>query len=184
MPSMAALEGYVNDTSSALFSLARGSRRGRRRDRPSRPPCRPRLGDGAGDRSLPHDIARRQLFLPQQFLQQHGSVEEAFGQADPARPARRSTNWSRSAKAPEDGDGLLADVPRKCAPPSCRWRWSAATSSGCRAVTPTLCVATGAALPDAVGAVARLALAGICQVANDVKAVSAAGRSEAIHLTA
>ena len=30
MPTMAALEGYINDTSSALFSLARGSRAGSR----------------------------------------------------------------------------------------------------------------------------------------------------------
>ena len=51
MPSMAALEGYVTDTSSALFSLgARIAAPAVGRDRPSRAPCWPRPGHGAGDR--------------------------------------------------------------------------------------------------------------------------------------
>ena len=50
MPTMAALEGYINDTSSALFSLARGDRRTAvGGDRASRAPCRARPGHGAGD---------------------------------------------------------------------------------------------------------------------------------------
>lgn len=80
MPSMAALEGYINDTSSALFSLA------------ARVVARPsdaidHLARHAGlaqglvqvIANLPWDAARRQLFVPVQLLQQHGSgVEEVF----------------------------------------------------------------------------------------------------------
>jgi phytoene synthase len=80
MPSMAALEGYVNDTSSALFSLAA---------RVVAPPSETidHLSRHAGlaqgfvqvIATLPWDAARRQLFVPLQLLQQHGSgVEEVF----------------------------------------------------------------------------------------------------------
>ncbi|MGH6712055.1 MAG: phytoene/squalene synthase family protein [Bradyrhizobium sp.] len=80
MPSMAALEGYINDTSSALFSLA------------ARVVAQPsetidHLARHAGlaqglvqvVAALPWDAARRQLFVPLQLLQQHGSgAEEVF----------------------------------------------------------------------------------------------------------
>ena len=51
MPTMAALEGYINDTASALFSLA-GARRvtALGSDRAPRAPRRLRAGHGAGDR--------------------------------------------------------------------------------------------------------------------------------------
>ena len=80
MPSMAALEGYINDTSSALFSLA-----GRIVSRPSE--AVDHLARHAGFaqglvqviEKLPWDAARRQLFVPLQLLQQHGSgIEEVF----------------------------------------------------------------------------------------------------------
>jgi phytoene synthase len=74
MPSMAALEGYVTDTSSALLSLG------------ARVAVQPSavidhlarhagLAQGMAQviAALPFDIARRQLFLPLQLLQQHGS---------------------------------------------------------------------------------------------------------------
>src|SRR5258708_15829845 len=80
MPTMAALEGYINDTSSALFSLAAGI-----------------AGDPSGETehlarhaglaqgmvqvmaALPLDASRRQLFVPLQLLQQHGSgMEQVF----------------------------------------------------------------------------------------------------------
>src|SRR5882672_3866044 len=91
MPTMAALEGYINDTSSALFSLAAGI-----------------AGDPSGETehlarhaglaqgmvqviaALPLDASRRQLFVPLQLLQQHGSgMEEVFSgkQTQPARAA-------------------------------------------------------------------------------------------------
>ena len=51
MPTMAALEGYINDTSSALFSLARADcRLALRGDRSPRAPCRSGARHGAGDR--------------------------------------------------------------------------------------------------------------------------------------
>ena len=80
MPSMAALEGYINDTSSALFSLA-----ARVAARPSE--TLDHLARHAGFAQglvqviakLPWDAARRQLFVPLQLLQQHGSgMEEVF----------------------------------------------------------------------------------------------------------
>jgi len=80
MPTMAALEGYINDTSSALFSLATAV-----------------FGQSSGDiehlarhaglaqgiarvmTSLPLDASRRQLFVPQQLLASHGcGIEDVF----------------------------------------------------------------------------------------------------------
>jgi 15-cis-phytoene synthase len=80
MPSMAALEGYINDTSSALFSLAAQL---------AAPPSEEidHLARHAGlalglvqvVAALPRDASRRQLFVPLQVLQSHGSdVEEIF----------------------------------------------------------------------------------------------------------
>ncbi|ANW02027.1 phytoene/squalene synthase family protein [Bradyrhizobium icense] len=80
MPSMAALEGYITDTASALFSLAA---------RIATPPSAAvdHLARHAGlaqgmtqvIAALPLDAARRQLFVPLQLLQQHGSgMEQVF----------------------------------------------------------------------------------------------------------
>ena len=80
MPSMAALEGYINETSSALFLLAT-----RVVARPSE--ATDHLARHAGFAmgmaqviaTLPWDAARRQLFVPLQLLQQHGSgMEQVF----------------------------------------------------------------------------------------------------------
>jgi phytoene synthase len=81
MPTLAALEAYVNDTSSALFALAA---------RIAAPPSPEidHLARHAGLAqglvrvvvTLPYDASRRRLFLPQQILTQHGSEnEEVFG---------------------------------------------------------------------------------------------------------
>src|SRR6185436_16843896 len=90
MPSMAALEGYVTDTASALFALGA---------RFAAPPSAAidHLARHAGlaqgitqvIAALPLDAARRQLFLPLQLLQQHGSgIEEVFsGKPTPAMRA-------------------------------------------------------------------------------------------------
>ncbi len=80
MPSMAALEGYVTDTSVALFLLG---------SRIATPPTaaidhlarHAGLAQGMAQviAALPLDAARRQLFLPLQLLQQHGSgVEQVY----------------------------------------------------------------------------------------------------------
>jgi phytoene synthase len=80
MPSMAALEGYITDTASALFSLG-----ARIAARPSE--AIDHLARHAGLAqgiaqvigALPLDAARRQLFVPLQLLESHGSgMEEVF----------------------------------------------------------------------------------------------------------
>jgi phytoene synthase len=80
MPSMAALEGYINDTAAALFMLGAAIAA-----RPS--PEIEHLARHAGlaqgfsqvVANLPLDASRRQLFVPLQVLQQHGSgIEEIF----------------------------------------------------------------------------------------------------------
>ena len=80
MPSMAALEDYINDTASALFSL--GARiMGRQSE------ATDHLARHAGSAqglarviaALPVDASRRQLFVPLQLLESHGSgIEEVF----------------------------------------------------------------------------------------------------------
>jgi phytoene synthase len=77
MPTMAALESYLNDTSSVLFALGAGI-----------------VGEASGESehlarhaglaqgmaqviaALPRDASRRQLFVPLQLLQQHGCGQE------------------------------------------------------------------------------------------------------------
>ncbi|MCA1458529.1 squalene/phytoene synthase family protein [Bradyrhizobium sp. BRP22] len=80
MPSMAALEGYLDATASALFALAA---------RVMAPPSEEiahlarhaGLAQGVAQviTALPRDASRRQLFLPLQFLeQQGGELEDVF----------------------------------------------------------------------------------------------------------
>jgi phytoene synthase len=80
MPSMAALEGYINDTSSALFALG-----ARVASQPSEPIDHLARHAGLAQglvqviATLPWDAARRQLFVPLQLLESHGSsMEEVF----------------------------------------------------------------------------------------------------------
>ena len=106
MPSMAALEGYVTDTSSALFSLGA---------RIAAPPSavidhlarHAGLAQGMAQviAALPLDAARRQLFLPLQLLQQHGGgMEEVFsGKPDAADACGDRSVGGRSAKASRHG---------------------------------------------------------------------------------
>jgi 15-cis-phytoene synthase len=80
MPTMAALEGYINDTSSALFSLgaAIGGWRSPEIEHLAR---HAGLAQGMTQAmmALPLDASRRQLFLPLQLLERHGSgMEEVF----------------------------------------------------------------------------------------------------------
>ena len=80
MPTMAALESYLNDTASALYALGAGIAGGQ-------PGEVEHLARHAGFAqgfaqviaALPRDASRRQLFVPLQVLQQHGSgMEEVF----------------------------------------------------------------------------------------------------------
>src|SRR4051812_10615975 len=80
MPSMAALEAYVHDTSSTLFAL--GARIMGRQSEGTDHLAR-HAGSAQGFArviaALPVDAARRQIFVPLQLLESHGSgVEEVF----------------------------------------------------------------------------------------------------------
>lgn len=80
MPTMAALEGYLSATSSALFALA-----ARILAQPSAEAEHLARHAGLAQgmvqvmANLPRDAAHRQLFVPQQLLESHGSgMEEVF----------------------------------------------------------------------------------------------------------
>ena len=86
MPSMAALEAYVHDTSSALFAL--GARvLGQQSGVTDHLARHAGLAQGIARviATLPVDASRRQLFVPLQLLESHGSgMEEVFaGKATP-----------------------------------------------------------------------------------------------------
>jgi phytoene synthase len=80
MPTRAALEGYLNDTSSALLSLG-AAIAGRQSEDIEHLARHAGLAQGTAQviATLPQDAVRRQLFVPLQLLQQHGSgMEEVF----------------------------------------------------------------------------------------------------------
>ena len=119
MPTVAALEGYANDTSSALFALAA---------RIARPPSAEidHLARHAGlafgfvqaINVLPRDAARRQLFVPLQLLEKHGSsVEQVFAgkQTVPARAAIDEL-IAAARQHLETALALIADTPEEARP--------------------------------------------------------------------
>jgi phytoene synthase len=73
MPTMAALEGYINDTSSALFSLTAGVM-GPSSGEVEHVARHAGLAQGIAQimASLPLDASQRRLFVPQQVLAKHG----------------------------------------------------------------------------------------------------------------
>jgi phytoene synthase len=80
MPTMAALEGYINDTSSALFSLA-AAIAGWQSAEIEHLARHAGLAQGMAQvmAALPLHASRRQLFVPLQLLEKHGSgMEEVF----------------------------------------------------------------------------------------------------------
>jgi 15-cis-phytoene synthase len=80
MPTKAALEGYINDTSSALFSLG-AAIAGAQPDEIEHLARHAGLAQGIARvmADLPLDASRRQLFVPLQLLESHGSnIEEVF----------------------------------------------------------------------------------------------------------
>jgi 15-cis-phytoene synthase len=80
MPTMAALEGYIGDTSSALFSLG-AEIAGQQSPEIEHLARHAGLALGITQviAALPLDASRRQLFVPLQLLEQHGSgMEEVF----------------------------------------------------------------------------------------------------------
>ena len=130
MPSMAALEGYVTDTSVGAVSAWRADRSAAvGRDRPSRAPCRPGPGHGAGDRGAAARC-RAAPAIPAAAIaaatrqRDGGSI---FGQAD-AEGARRDRpaggRRPKASRAPPSSCSRMCR--RRRGRYSCRWRWSAA----------------------------------------------------------
>ena len=119
MPSMAALEGYLNDTSSALFLLAARvvARPSETTDHLARH-AGLALGLGQVIATLPWDAARRQLFVPLQLLQQHGSgVEEVFlGKQTPQTRAAIDQLIDEASGHLKTAFELLAGVPPEVRP--------------------------------------------------------------------
>ena len=119
MPSMAALEGYVTDTSAALFSLG-----ARIAAQPSA--AIDHLARHAGlaqgivqvIAALPFDAARRQLFLPLQLLQQHGSgIEQVYaGKQTPEARAAIDQLVGEARNHLRTAFELLAHVPPQVRP--------------------------------------------------------------------
>lgn len=114
MPTLAALEGYVHETASALFALAA---------RILTPPSAEieHLARHAGFAegfvhviaSLPRDAARRQLFLPLQFLQgQSIGMEEVFSGKQTSKLRAAIDQLLGEARAHlRTAEELLAQVP-------------------------------------------------------------------------
>jgi phytoene synthase len=119
MPSMAALEGYITDTSSALFLLGA---------RIAAPPSEAAdhlarhagLAQGMAQVivSLPLDAARRQLFLPLQLLQQHGGGIEEVYSGKPTQGTRAAVGQliGEAQKHLATAFDLLAHVPPQVRP--------------------------------------------------------------------
>jgi phytoene synthase len=119
MPSMAALEGYINDTAAALFMLAAAVA--------ARPSAgiehlarHAGLAQGLTQvvANLPLDASRRQLFVPQQVLQRHGSgIEEVFaGKQTPTLRAALDQLIGEAQRHLKTAFALLAEVQPEARP--------------------------------------------------------------------
>ena len=119
MPTMAALEGYINDTSSALFTLAAGIA-GRPSEAVDHLARHAGLAQGIVQviAALPRDASRRQLFVPQQVLESHGcGIEEVFaGKQTPKLRAALDQLLGEARGHLKTAYALLADVPAQVRP--------------------------------------------------------------------
>jgi phytoene synthase len=119
MPTMAALEGYVNDTSAALFALA-----ARIAARPSAEAEHLARHAGLAQgftrviQNLPRDASRRQLFVPLQLLKAQGSgIEEVFaGKETPKVRAALDQLVGEARTHLRTAISLLADVSSRIRP--------------------------------------------------------------------
>jgi phytoene synthase len=113
MPTMAALEGHINDTSSALFSLGAGIA-GRPSEAVEHLARHAGLAHGMAQviAALPLDASRRQLFVPQQLLESHGcGIEEVFaGKQTPKLRAALDQLLGEARGHLKTAFALLADV--------------------------------------------------------------------------
>ena len=119
MPTMAALEGYIDITSSALLSLAAGIA-GRPSDEVEHLARHAGLVQGMVQvmAALPRDASRRQLFVPQQLLENHGcGIEEVFaGKQTPKLRAALGQLIGEARGHLKTAYELLADVPPEVRP--------------------------------------------------------------------
>jgi len=119
MPTMAALEGYINDTSAVLFSLGAAIA-----TRPSEEVEHLARHTGLAQgmvqviAALPRDASRRQLFLPQQLLESHGcGIEEVFaGKQTPRLRAALGQLLDEARGHLKTALALLADAPPQVRP--------------------------------------------------------------------
>ncbi|WP_213741819.1 phytoene/squalene synthase family protein [Bradyrhizobium sp. dw_411] len=119
MPTMAALEGYINDTSSALFSLAAGIA-GHPSEAADHLARHAGLAQGIAQviAALPKDASRRQLFVPQEVLENHGcGIEDIFaGKQTPKLRAALDQLLGEARGHLKTAYALLADVPPQVRP--------------------------------------------------------------------
>jgi phytoene synthase len=119
MPTKAALEGYINDTASALFSLGAGIA-GWQSPEIEHLARHAGLAHGIAQTmaALPLDAARRQLFVPVQLLESHGSgMEEVFaGKQTPKLRAALDQLIGDAREHLETALTLLADAPPQVRP--------------------------------------------------------------------
>ena len=119
MPTLAALEGYANDTSSALFALA-AQMLGPPSDAVDHLARHAGLAAAFAQviASLPRDASRRQLFVPLQLLAGHGSsMDEVFaGRPTPGMRAAVLELIGEAKVHLETAMRLLAEVPPQVRP--------------------------------------------------------------------
>jgi phytoene synthase len=119
MPSMAALEAYIHDTSSALYAL--GVRiMGRQSEGTDHLARHAGFAQGMVQviASLPVDAARRQLFVPLQLLESHGSgMEGVFAAKETPQLRAALDQLIGEARAHlKTAFELLAEAPREVRP--------------------------------------------------------------------
>lgn len=119
MPTMAALEGYINDTSSALFSLG-AAICGGESDESEHLARHAGLALGIVQvlAALPLDASRRQLFVPLQLLESHGTdMEDVFaGKETPKVRAALDQLLGEASGHLKTALSLLPDAPPEVRP--------------------------------------------------------------------
>ena len=119
MPTMAALEGYINETASSLFSLA-AAIAGAQSDAIDHLARHAGLAQGIARviAALPLDSSRRQLFVPLQVLESNGvDMEEVFsGKETPGLRAVLDQLIGEAREHLTTALALLADVPPEVRP--------------------------------------------------------------------
>jgi 15-cis-phytoene synthase len=119
MPTLSALEGYLNETSAVLFALA-AQMAGWQSDEIEHLARHAGLAQGIAQvvAALPRDASRRRLFVPLQLLESHGSaIEELFaGRQTPKLRAALDRLIGEAAAHETTARALLAAAPPEVRP--------------------------------------------------------------------